>query len=489
MKKLVFFSINYMYLPIILFLLTWLSPLYSIVMVTLCTVAIYFGYCSITDGLEKNSILSETNFYSVILVCGFFVAVGVFFGGGLAFFPQDYDWSKHSAILNDLVNYDWPVVYKNNSLLTYYLGQYLVPGFMGKVFHSTVVAGWSQVVWNALGYTLIFYWLVVLTKADNKKRKLVVLLFFIFFSGATNLGYFLYRLLGHDSLFNSYKWIDMEAFKVHFASNFDVMRGAFQHVILPWMACCLFLIKKENVSTYALIALPVFFSAAFGFVYLAVILIAYTLVEMHRYGRDIFKKLFSKENIFIFIVALVFGVYFIGNVGGNKPDMVGFSVINYSSNAVFYIIFTMVEFGVYLLYLYKNQHNTPIFWIITIVLFLIPFLGLGMYNDLCSRGSIPARFILMVLLINEFWRLDLRKGLSIIAVLFLLSGTINVMTQGAGIVLTAYRTGFNPEVNTRTDFVTLEGMAANPEIRADEAYNYFTLDYNNSLFFKIADKK
>lgn len=46
----------------------------------------------------------------------------------------------------------------------------------------------------------------------------------------------MYKLLGYDvaGMFSwNFKWIDIDRIRIHFASNYNALFGAFQHVISP----------------------------------------------------------------------------------------------------------------------------------------------------------------------------------------------------------------------------------------------------------------
>lgn len=488
MKKLTGISLIYMYLPIFTFLLLWLNPWLGILLSVLGAAALLAGYRSIVQRIDESKDVITITPLHVLIIFAFFMGLGIFCGGGNPFFYQDHDWSKHTAILNDLTYYQWPVVYQNDAMLTYYLGQYIVPGFIGKVFHSLLAAKWAETVWNAIGYTLIYFYIVQLTEAQNYIKQFFILVFMVFFSGAQLLASYFYQFtVPYEAKLFAYKWIDMGAFRVHFASNFDAMRGAFQHVVIPWLATAMFLYQKRNVSVYAVLALPMMFAATFGFVYFAWILAAYLIVEIYRTRKEAVKQVFSFQNIAVLVLAIIFLIYLMGNFAGEKPGSVGFSVIDYSNNKIFYILFVAAEFVVYLLCLLKNRYKDPLYWIITIQLFVIPFLSLGLYNDLCSRGGIPARFIMMIYLMQQIYDEKTRKSFVnlIVAITFAI-GMINVVDECLGVLYVAVVTRFKPELNEVSEFGTLEGMAGNEEIHADEAYNYYTLNYEDSLFYKIS---
>lgn len=182
MKKLTAISLMYMYLPIVLFLLLWLNPVLGILLSVLTAAAMAAGYRSITKEMDESKTAVKITKVHVLIIFAFFMGVGIFCGGGNPFFYQDHDWSKHTAILNDLTYYKWPVVYENDAMLTYYLGQYLVAGFVGKLCNSLLAAKWALTVWNAIGYTLIYFYIAEMTGAKNLVKQFFVLVFMVFFS-------------------------------------------------------------------------------------------------------------------------------------------------------------------------------------------------------------------------------------------------------------------------------------------------------------------
>lgn len=83
--------------------------------------------------------------------------------------PQSSDWPKHNAVLRDLMVRTWPVIYHNHdmvSMLTYYLGQYIVPAAVGKLLlllfpqaitleTAFVVSEVVMALWNMIGLALV----------------------------------------------------------------------------------------------------------------------------------------------------------------------------------------------------------------------------------------------------------------------------------------------------------------------------------------------
>lgn len=484
MKKIGYCALLYLYIPVLLFALTWTKLWIGIPVVLLSVLGIYYAGTKLNVATGQEVVWKKGELLLFFLL---FLALCIFCGGG-DLFPQDYDWSKHHAILRDLVNYEWPVVYDGDAMLTYYLGQYIVPAFVGKICgHSMFAAVWAQTVWNAAGLLLAFCYVCSLVKADSFVKRLGVFVIIFFWGGATSFGSKVYQKMGHEVTLLSFKWIDFNRIRVHFASNFDALRGAFQHVIVPWICCGIFMQNVRKVEVYVLLALPLFFSSTFGFVYFAVILISCLVVELYRErNRSVFQRLFSKSNLLLLPMSAMLVLYYVGNVFGEKPDTVGFSIINMTAHWHFYLVFIAVEFMGYAVFLFWNNRRNALYYIVVLELLIIPLLSLGMFNDLCSRGGIPARFILMVWCIQQLYEKGWKNIWNALLMCVLLLAAMNTCDEVKEVCRLTRVFGLRNEEMLWDHFGTLEGMAGNPDVRSDEAYNYYTLEYSESLFYKIA---
>lgn len=489
-NKLYLGIILYLYLPLIVFLLGWVSPVVSVPVLLISIIGIFFAMKNVWNN-NKSKIIPVS-----VLEMGFvlllFIAFFVFVGQG-DLFPQDFDWHKHHAIFNDLLNYSWPVVYDNNSMLTYYLGQYIVPAAIAKIlFHSNLVMRIMIPVWNALGLLLVYIFMVSFLKAETKFKKLGILLAIFFWGGATNWGNIVYKIAGHETLGmldGEYKWIDLEHIRIHFASNYDACYGAFQHVISPWVACSFFVGNRKNAETYVMIALPLMFSATFGFVYFTVLLLFFAIYDIMKDKRfkEGIKTIFSKGNLFLLPMTAVILIYLAGNFLGDKPSAVGLQIIHMADYMDFFIIFVLCEFLGYAIFLFRRNKRNVMFYAIIIELLIIPFISLGLFNDLCSRGGIPARYVLMLLCIEQIYnsaKKDWRYvGLATLLVIAALNTEVQICAH-----IDRTIADWKEKSYLKDDYKSFEGYAGNPDIRVDEAYNYFTLNYSDSLFKKIARK-
>lgn len=482
--------IIYLYLPLIVFMLGWVSPVVSVPVLIISIIGIFFAMKNVWN--DNKSKIIPVSVLEIGLIFVLFIFFFIFVGQG-DLFPQDFDWHKHHAIFNDLLNYSWPVVYDNDSMLTYYLGQYIVPAAIAKIlFHSNLVMRIMIPVWNALGLLLVYIFMVSFLNAETKVKKLGIILAVIFWGGGTNWGNIVYRIAGHETigmLDGQYKWIDIERIRIHFASNYDACYGAFQHVISPWVACSFFVGNRKNTETYVMLALPLMFSATFGFVYFAALLLffaIYDLVKDKRF-KEWIKTIFSKGNLLLLPMAAVVLIYLAGNFLGEKPSAVGVRIIPMTGYMDFFIIFVLCEFLGYAIFLFKRNKRNVMFYAIIIELLIIPFISLGLFNDLCSRGGIPARYILMLLCIEQIYNSAQKDwcyvGLATLLVIAALNTEVQICAH-----IDRTIADWKEKSYLKDDYKSFEGYAGNPDIRVDEAYNYFTLNYSDSLFKKIARK-
>lgn len=156
------------------------------------------------------------------------------------FFSQCSDWDNHNAVLGDLTVLDWPVYYSNSSddsMLTYYIGQYIVPAFIGKLFQNFRVAEVSLSFWNFIGVFIAYILLGQLVSAIKLHQQLFVLLIFIFFNGLIVLGRGLYACTPSGSLDTANIPGDFfginNTIRLHYPSNTDMLRWAFAQSIVP----------------------------------------------------------------------------------------------------------------------------------------------------------------------------------------------------------------------------------------------------------------
>lgn len=66
------------------------------------------------------------------------------------------------------------------------------------------------------------------------------------------------------------------------------------------------------------------------------------------------------------------------------------------------LVFYLLDAGIYLLLLWRQNRRSWLFYTCAVSLFIIPFFKVGQGCDFCMRVSIPAIFILMTLCARYF---------------------------------------------------------------------------------------
>jgi len=148
-----------------------------LIMLVGCALSTYYVVCVYADKKSDQSLNVGIAHLSVFVLSSAFMAV---ISGAGGYIQQPGDWTKHNVIINDLVNYSWPVqygpsAYVSDTTLVYYLGYYLIPGLVGKYFGGWALAQLATFVYTFIG---IFIFTIALYQKVHKSVHAV----FIFFA-------------------------------------------------------------------------------------------------------------------------------------------------------------------------------------------------------------------------------------------------------------------------------------------------------------------
>ena len=174
----------YIILPILIFFIGWCNSLTAVTGVICILISSFFLYKN-TPKIWFPSTKKE-----IILLGSIFVIslIWVYSSGIGALVFQNFDHNCRNPIFELMVNQNWPVESSNRlAILTYYIGFWLPPAVVGKIFHSTQIGYYAQVLWASIGVFLFFYYVL----ATLKKKTLWPVILFIFFSGLDIIGEFL----------------------------------------------------------------------------------------------------------------------------------------------------------------------------------------------------------------------------------------------------------------------------------------------------------
>jgi len=516
------FTYIYLLLPILIFIIGWVKPLIAIVPVV-------FGILIIRKMIKNsNQELEATE--KIILKKDLYILFGLItlicvWGGLGGFFYQSSDWNYRNAIFRDLINYKWPVFYRN-SALTYYIGIWMVPAMIGKAFLplgegvAWQVGNIALLLWCSIGITMVILWLIKIWKIKNLKRIIIVLVLFLGFSGLDMLGCIIQAKYHYNAVAinpnllpanyfinnNSKNLLLEDAMHLErwttffqFSSMITQIFWVFNQAIVPWLITIVFM-EETCVKKYALLLIVCMAYGplpAVGLCFFMMIRgIKFLIIAIRQKKiKDFIKDIFSPENIVaLFLIFPIYFFYYTNNSAINDELGNGLRIIkevlNLKGIAIF-VLFYVLEVGLYGLVLWKRNKKNELFIGAFIALIWIPFVAIGNAYDFGMRASIPALVIIDYYFV-EFVIAELEKIKE--------AKFIEIFKSHLGFifVILIFAFGlFTPMVEMTRGFVAIE---SNIPLKADNVYslsrkrvesitNFVCVNpKENSIFFKYIAK-
>lgn len=493
-------GIVYIYIPILLFIICWIKLPLAILACIIITKALRIFIQSIKSE-ESDDVIKINIIFGVFIFITIF-AIG-FVCGWSGYGHQTEDWPKHNAILHDLTEKDWPVIYKNNndiSMLTYYIGQYIVPAFIGKTvgldFQGTLCVNW---IWSSLGVCLVWLIFLFAAKANTTYKQLCAIILIMLGGGMMTLQ----QEIGHavfpnEILLGMDGWRDyflcFGRYMLQYRTNFIALRWAYGQTIVIWICVTIFYQKNFDIKNYMVMLIPAVLFGTFSFVSLVFLAIASYIVYIKRIHcfKQIIKSTFSIQNCLIFFsIGIVLFLYYYGFIIQEKPEGVGFELVTYSGKDLsIYIIFISGSFLIYALCVFKENYGNIIYLSSIIIMSVLPFVKFGVANDLLMGACIGPSFILYIVLAKFIFNQSNSKTYIQRRAVLLVLLCIGFIKPAIEIYhcLTQYDYS---EYVPNDSFVTLEGFAnrERTDIGIDVQYNYYTYDAYESLFMKYIGKQ
>lgn len=386
----------YMIVPTLIFFLGWLRLPLGI----LFSIILSFGFIW---HIKKNYSLKNTSVFEISLGNLAAITVLVLFWvymsgiGGYTF--QRWDFHFRNAVLRDLTEFSWPVIYpETNNGLVYYFAHWLVPALVGKIL-GYVAANFVLYIWSALG---IFISLILLAKLlrINNFRKLFTLC--ILFMGFGFPRQFI------DLTKNIFAGTRFENFLPYrFTNHSEAIVWVFNQTIVPFVATALFL-NEKSISSLALIGLLVLPFAPFPFIGIFMIFVLWGIVKLIQSLKEgtiklFLRSVFSIPNLCaIFSIFIVFLFFFSCNSATNGVEGIGGIHLNIPELAftqkkrfLFWLfVIDFCNFGIFALLLFKENKKNPLFYISLISIIMLQFIQIGTSQDFCWRSTVPAMFML-----------------------------------------------------------------------------------------------
>lgn len=394
------FPLAYIYcaLPLVIFFMGWLKIYIAIPAAAVLIAALWFcmkNSPDISPETDKNSV-------AIIAAALFIIVLWVLLSGIGRVMYQNPDHLIRNTVYEILVNQSWPVkayIPTENGTegrgLIYYIGFWMPAAVVGKIF-GTAVGYVFQMIWAVLGIFLLY----MLICAKMGKIRLFPLVVFIFFSGLDIVGFELfygdvekYNIIAHIEW-----WTGADIFQ--FSSFTTQLFWVFNQAIPAWILTLLAYSQKNNRNIVFLAGLSML-NSTLPFVGMIPLFLCFVFEKLRSFKKEDVKA-FAKD-LFGFVNILGGGIsgiisfiYLKGNASGQNIGSAG-SVSYGSSYFILAALFVLLEAGVYYLAVLKYQKKRPIFYISLIWLCICPIIRVGSAADFCMRASVPALFMLYML--------------------------------------------------------------------------------------------
>ena len=366
-----------------------------------------------------------------LLAISLLVLLWCVMAGQGGFVAQTWDWNSRNATLRDLVMHDWPVTYRGGTLaLSYYIGHWVPPALAGRLalaLTGSAGTAWSVanavlLAWTFIGVMTVMALLSAMMGGDRPWKQLLLLALLVFFSQTDRLGdcaiALAQRLVGdfcgktYDSLWG---WWTFQ-----FSSNSELLYWVFNQTVVPWIAILLVAGERSFSRTVFVVALCLLCGPmpAVGIAFFAAVsgLDAFARSAKDAGARGALvaaKDALTFENAVgaLVVVPLVYAYLSTNTRGGTfAPAWTGHEYFWKR-----YVLFVCCETGLYLLLAWRRRN---VWWLAAAAWICIcPLVKLGNSNDFCMRASIPAFFVLMVLMAQTVAHGGPRRRLAALAAL------------------------------------------------------------------------
>lgn len=421
-KRIVSCAYVYITLPILIFCIGWLKWYWAAVCVVPITISLFklikSGCINCELQISKQGLIK-------LFLAFMFIAFWVFISGIGGMSYQTSDHEARTAIFRALVEYDWPVrANTSNRSLIYYIGYWLPAAVVGKIF-GYQIGYWFQAVWAVIGIFFVYYMLCIW----RKKILLWPLFVLFFFSGLDYVGALLLNR-GWTSLLDPVH-LEWWAIDFQYSSITTQLFWVFNQGVPAWVVTLLILLQEKK-SNVLFIVSTLMLSSTFPFVgllpFVVYVILKNVSFRQKQWKNEIInlsKNVLSFQNIVgVVVIGIVCLIYLVanvsaGNISGDTMTGGTEEFYDFSATLLKYILFCAVEFGVYAL-LIARKHRNGFFYISLGTLFICPLIKVGGAHDFCMRASIPALFVLMLLVMDsleEYYNNKQRKNLLTLSVL------------------------------------------------------------------------
>lgn len=400
-------------IPLFMFFLGYLKLVVSIPLTLIFAGIVLYCVSDCMNGPDGNKLAGSDKDLKIPLayLIGFAVtALAISFVSGVGeyiYTLQDHEYRR--AILRDLINYDWPVIYNYNTqtnpevikifgmasgqrAFSYYFIYWMPAALAGKAFGFDV-GNFVLFIWNSIGIFLC----LLSTSAVIRKVTAWVPFIFVFFSGLDIIPNLVYEL----THYSDWRWFEGFVTSMSYVSNFRELASVFNQMIPCFLVVAILLLSNNTRSMGLTSGILFCYSpwAVFGILPMAAAFLFGKNLRASKLSKTLFNA-FSPANLASAVLILtIFGSYYMTNSGAVSYK--GFAWEYFSNPGWFilaYIVFILIEVIPFALILYKREKNNPVFLAALATLLILPFYRVSEMNDFTMRGSMPALFLFCILL-------------------------------------------------------------------------------------------
>lgn len=404
------FSVTYLFLPNLLFVFGWFTPIVAY------PVAVGLAYFLFLELKKPNDSIRFTlkDICWIIL----FSFVFLFLSGIDGLTTQTRDWIAHNQKYFDLYQKSWPIYFPEvDQYACYYFGYFLVPSFLSKIYGELLPS--VLIIWSFLGYALGLSWIYLLL---HRNAMAMVTLLFLRGSGhAIFLALYVLKLVNWlpENITPSIRsLLDQNKFSPNQLIPTAIVSG-----ILLFD----FLQKKKLDDSFFIVTLlfvwAIFPAASLTLIYLGLLIFQYLVQKPSPkfQARNIFLRIVTPAIILIPTI-----LYFISSQSISS----GFLLWDMpDKQKLIFSYFTITAVDLILLYIVLSKLNkiNPEFpqYLINILiigLFLTSLFKIGKYNDLFFRSSMAFSIMIFTLMLRSLVSIwELKKLSALYSIVPLLS--------------------------------------------------------------------
>ncbi|MBO7484655.1 MAG: hypothetical protein J6T84_01170 [Spirochaetaceae bacterium] len=249
------------------------------------------------------------------------------------------------------------------------------------------------------------------------------------------------------------------------------------------MSTILFFYEKK-VQNYAFIGLCLLITSPLPFVGLFPFLVCsgvYQLIKTEKGNRVKFflHNMLSPQNVIVSLTVFpLVALYYICQNAVTNTTPSTFDINIYFVYTL--ILFYLLEFGLYVIAIFKDNKKSIYLWIIIVMLFICPFIKIGSSIDFCMRASIPSLVLLMLLVFKTFLKTsEEKKWVSYLIIVIFAFGTLTPTME----FLRAIKTVKHEKT------ILLECNPIGKTLEGDSRPNFMGDKYEETFFYKYLCKK